>query len=139
MKKASTISEEPEEGDEIETPTYTVEDHLNGKPSKIQDLFEQLREQIFALGDDESITEKANKQYISYKHGKNFCEIWIQASKIKIWLDISIAELVDPHGLARDVSGVGHWGTGDVEVNCESLDDVDKVMELIEQSYQQTI
>ena len=138
-KKPSPPTETIEPDEVIEVPIYTIEDHLTDKPNNILDLFEQFREQIFALGVEESITEQANKNYISYKHGKNFCELWIQASKLKIWLDISINEIDDPYNLARDVSGLGHWGTGDTEVYLERLEDLEKISALISQSYKQTI
>jgi predicted transport protein len=56
-----------------------------------------------------------------------------------LWLDIPFTDLDDPHGLARDVSKVGHHGTGNVEVKLTDLKDVNKVVALIEQAYQQTL
>ena len=138
-KKRLVKTEELTEGEEVEVPTYTVEDHLDGKSETIQELFEQLREKIFALSEDTEIIEKANKMYISYKHGKNFCEIRIQAKALWIWLDIQQSELNDPYELTRDVSDIGHYGTGHVDLKLSSPDNIDKVMALIEQSYQQTI
>ena len=124
---------------EEEEPTieYTVEGHLKGKAPEIVDLFNLLRERIFSLGED--ISEKAVKKYVVYKHGKNFCEVCIQTNKLKIWLDIAPNDLRDPEHLARDVTNVGHWGTGDVEVNLENEEQLEKVFDLIKQSYQQTV
>jgi len=130
---------EPDKTAEIVVPTYTVVDHLEGKPSSTIALFEQLREAIFTLGDDEAITEKANKLYISYKHGKNFCEVQIQAQGLKMWLDILYEELHDPYSIGKDVTSIGHHGTGSVEVRFTPDDDLANVMELITQAYQQTI
>jgi len=76
---------------------------------------------------------------VGYKHGKNFCEIRIQSSQLKIWLDITSDNLNDPYNLARDVSNIGHWGTGDVEINLDNQRDLDKVLYLIEQTYLQTL
>jgi len=132
---------QPEEGStEItaEPPVeYRIEDHLRDKPAETVALFEQLRERILAL--DEEVVEKAVKNYVVYKHGTNFCEVWIQARGLKIWLDISPETLQDPFGLARDVRQVGHWGTGEVEITLKSPDQLDAVMALVEQSYQQTL
>lgn len=116
---------------------YSVEKLLEGKPQEIIDLFKSLQERILSLSDE--ITEKPLRRYVSYKHGKNFAEVWIQNSRLKLWLDIDPNELNDPHGLARDVRNVGHWGTGDVEINLESPEFLDAVMDLIEQSYRQTV
>jgi predicted transport protein len=126
---------------EVDTdePTYTIEGHLRGKSAMVKELFETVRENILGLGEDDSITEKANKHYIGYKHGKNFTEINVQTSGLKLWLDIAFSDLDDPHGLARDVSKIGHHGTGDVEVKLTDMKSVNKVMALIEQAYQQTL
>ncbi len=116
-----------------------VEEHLAGKTHAIVELFEALRERIFALSTDETITEKANKMYIGYKHGKNFAEIQVQARGLRVWLDISSSDLDDPYHITRDVRNIGHHGTGSVEIRLNDLQDLDKAMALIEQSYQQTV
>lgn len=118
---------------------YTAEDHLSGKAQAFVELFEQLRERIFLLGDEEAITEKANKLYVSYKHGKNFCEVKIQSQGLKLWLDIPYEELIDPKKLGKDVTSIGHHGTGTVEVRLIEQRELNDVMALIQQAYQQTV
>jgi predicted transport protein len=121
-------------------PTYTLEYHLEKGSEQIGSLFQTLREGILALaGEEGEILETPNKLYISYRHGKNFCEVQFQLRSLKLHLDIPFALLDDPQRLARDVSGVGHWGTGDVEVKVESEEEIPYVLELVKQSYQQTI
>lgn len=123
----------------VTAPVYTLDYHTKKKPPEIVELFEQLREAIFALAPDGEISETPNKIYISYKHGKNFCEVRLQASGIKMWLDIPQADLSDPHNLTRDVANVGHYGTGQTETKLSSQEDFSKIISLIEQSFQQTI
>lgn len=48
-------------------------------------------------------------------------------------------EIDDPKGLCRDVSGVGRWGNGDVEVMVSSIDQLDYVMSLIKQSFEKQV
>lgn len=74
-----------------------------------------------------------------FKHGTNFCEVWIQTNQLKLWLDIDLSVIDDPYKLARDVTNKGHWGTGDTEVILSSQSDLDKVMDIITQAYQQTV
>jgi predicted transport protein len=124
--------------DEVAPVTYSIEDHLKGKNQNIRDLFLALRERIFAMAEEGEIFEKPVKIYIGYKHGKNFCEVEVQANALKIWLDIMPQELDDPHSLGRDVTGIGHYGTGNVEIRLTSMDDLDKVMALVEQAYRLT-
>jgi predicted transport protein len=38
-------------------------------------------------------------------------------------------------GFTRDVSDVGHYGTGDLEITLSKRDDLDRAKPLIEQSY----
>lgn len=138
-QKKPEKDEIPKIEEEIETPIYTVEDHLEGKSKASKELFEQLRVQIFGLAEEGEIIEKANKMYISYKHGKNFCEVRIQANALKLWLDVPYQELDDPQKLSRDVSEIGHYGTGQVDLKLTSSKELDYVIDLIEQSYLQTI
>lgn len=118
---------------------YTVDDHLKNKSEMLTKIFILLRKSIINLSEEDEIFEKAAKMYIAYSHGNNFCEVRPQQKELLIWLDINPSELDDPYKLARDVSNIGHYGTGDVEVRLSELSDVDKVMDLIEQSYLLTV
>ena len=40
-------------------------------------------------------------------------------------------------GFSRDVRGVGHHGTGDLELTIRDLDDVDKAKPLIQKSFEE--
>ncbi len=124
---------------EPEAVTYTLADHLDDKSAEVRALFETLRERIFALDREGSVTEKPNKQYVSYKHGKNFCEVRPMAGWLKLWLDIPVDELNDLQGLARDMAKVGHWGTGSVEIKLSDVKEMDYVLSLVEQAYRLTV
>lgn len=126
------------EESEIKPISFTIEDHFRGKNENIRALFQSLQERIISIAEEGEILEKLVKTYIGYKHGKNFCEVEIQANALKIWLDIPPNELIDPHNFGRDVSGIGHYGTGDVEVKLTTMDNLDKVIALIEQAYRLT-
>jgi hypothetical protein len=76
-------SEEITESPDV-TPVYTLESHTSKKSREIVELFEHLREGILGLAEVSEISEKANKMYIGYRHGKNFCEVRLQAMKILI-------------------------------------------------------
>jgi predicted transport protein len=119
---------------------YTLEFHLNDKSDLVRHIFERIRQGILVLGASEGeIIETPNKLYVSYRHGKNFAEVQLMAKGLKLHLDILTAELDDPRKIVRDMSGLGHWGTGDTEVKVNSLDEVEYVLGLVEQSYQLTI
>ncbi len=66
-----------------EIVTYTVEDHLKKSSKNIQDLFQELREQIFGL--DSKIQEKPVGNYIGYKVSwYNFVAIHFFKEKLRI-------------------------------------------------------
>ena len=48
-------------------------------------------------------------------------------------------EINDPRGLCKDVSGLGRWGNGDVEVRLASLNDLPYVMGLVRQSLERQL
>ena len=96
-----------------------------------QALFELLRDQIMGLGDD--VTERFINQYIGYRRLKNFCEIVGMRSKLDLFIDGTV---IDSQGLGEDVSGIGHWGTGNLRVNVATEDDVERAFPLIEHAYQ---
>ncbi len=116
---------------------YSVAKSLQGKPAKVAELFSHLQKSLLTLGDN--IEEAPVKLYIAYKTTRNFSEVQIQESQLKIFLDIPLKELNDPKKLARDVSNIGHWGTGDVQVSLNSLDQLEDVIALIRQSYEWTL
>jgi predicted transport protein len=45
-------------------------------------------------------------------------------------------ELHDPRGIAKDVSSVGRWGNGDVEVALSFIDEIPYILGLIRQSFE---
>jgi len=125
--------------DTLPEAIYTLEDHLNGKPEAIKQMFAQLQQGVLALAAQGEIIETPNKLYVSYRHGKNFCEVQVMTRALKLHLDISAQYLNDPERMSRDVSSVGHWGTGDIEVRITDPNEIEYVLNLIEQSYRMTL
>jgi predicted transport protein len=116
---------------------HTVEDHLEGVNPKTRELFAALKEQITAL--DESIIEEAKAKYIAYKLTTNFVDIVVLKDGLKIFLNVPSGKLDDPSGFARDLEmpkHIGHWGNGDYEVRLEKNEDMNRVMDLVRQSYE---
>ena len=48
-------------------------------------------------------------------------------------------EIDDPRGLCKDVTNLGRWGNGDVEVGFDNLDDIPHVMALVAQAFERQI
>ncbi len=112
-------------------PAYDLDHHLSKMSQESQVLFEQLREQILALGDD--VTERFMNQYIGYRRLKNFAEIVGQKKGLNIFID---GPVNDTQGLGEDVSGIGHWGTGGFRVKVFNEDDLENCLALIKQAFE---
>jgi predicted transport protein len=50
---------------------------------------------------------------------------------------MKFADVIDPRGICKDITGIGRWGNGDIEVALNSLGEIDDVMEIIEQAFRQ--
>lgn len=115
---------------------YSINDHLKRAKKPIQKIFNILREKIISL--DKNIIEEPKAKYIAYKLSTNFADLVILANSLKIFLNVKSGQLKDLYNLARDLTKpkpIGHWGNGDYEIKLNKEEDIDKVFELIKQSY----
>jgi len=88
---------------------------------------------------DPNITQEVLKLYIAYKAETNFVDVVPQASRLRLSLNMPFADLDDPKGLAKDVSEVGRWGNGDVELGVATLNEVPYALGLIRQSLERQL
>jgi len=132
--KISTKSFKPKK--DLSIKQYSIEDHLKKTKKEIQEIFNVLREKIISL--DKNIIEEPKAKYIAYKLSTNFVDVVMMANSLKIFLNVKSGQLNDPCNFARDLTKpkpVGHWGNGDYEVKLQKKEDIEKVFELIKQSY----
>lgn len=116
-----------------ELKRYAEEDHIKNSSKKSLEIYNEVKEKLLSLG--EGIIIKPRKFYIAFKSNKNFADIKIQKSQIKLFLNLHKGELKDPLKKARDVSTIGHWGNGDYEIPIKNLEDIDYIINLVKQSY----
>lgn len=116
------------------TNEYSIEDHPYLKIEPVRSLFEECRKQIIAL--DPCVTETFLKLYVAYKAETNFVDIVPQSTRLRLSLNIPFPEVNDPKGICKDVSDLGRWGNGDVEVGLSSIEEIPYVMGLIRQSFE---
>lgn len=121
----------PYTAEEKSAPKYTLETYDINAFTKI--LFETLDRRIMNLSP--AIKREYKKLYIAYKLDTNFVDIVVQKQRLRISVNMKFSEVYDPLGICRDVTGLGRWGNGDVELFMEHTSDIDRVMEIIEQSY----
>lgn len=113
---------------------YTLADHAQYLQGDLLTHFEQLRKRILNL--DPSVREEVKKLYIAYKTTTNFVDIVPQKNRLRLSLNMKFDEIIDPKGLTKDVTDLGRWGNGDVEVGLSSPDQLEDVMYLIRQSFE---
>lgn len=116
------------------TTSYTIDDHENLLTPPLQSVFEAFRKEVLAL--DPCVTEEFLKLYVAYKAETNFVDAVPQTKRLRLSLNLPFADIKDPKGICKDVSGVGRWGNGDVEVGLFSLAELPYVMGLVRQSFE---
>ena len=57
-----------------------------------------------------------------------------QKKRLRLFLNMPFTLINDPKGHCKDYANKGHWGTGDVMVHLESLDELPYVLGLVRQS-----
>lgn len=126
-----------EEREPVPAPTSPsdLDDHFPGLPPAVTDLFNKLEEEIFSL--DEAVDRAIRKQYVAYRIGKQtICSVIPQKKRLRLVLPLNPREI--QHPLVRDISGVGHWGIGDLEVNYASPEDLGQVMTWVRRAAERT-
>ncbi|WP_311561745.1 DUF5655 domain-containing protein [Peptoniphilus duerdenii] len=73
--------------------------------------------------------------YVAYKLDTNFVDIIIQKERLLIVVNMKFSDIFDPNGICRDITGIGRWGNGDVELFMEHKDELDQIMEIVKQSF----
>lgn len=71
---------------------------------------------------------------LTYKLETNFVDIVVMKSKLCLTLNMKFNQILDPNNICKDVSNKGRWGNGDVEITLKKEEDINKVLEIIEQS-----
>ena len=117
--------------------SYSIEDHPHLASGPMQDLFAAFRKEVLAL--DPCVSEEFLKLYVAYKAETNFADVVPQAKQFRISLNMRYADISDPKGLCKDVSGLGRWGNGDVEVRLSNAEEIPYVIGLIRQSLERQL
>ncbi len=102
----------------------------------LRDRFEALRAYLLALGDD--VQEATLRFYVAFKRIKNFAcvEFRPTTGRINVFVKVDPATVTLEPGFTRDVSKVGHFGTGDLEITLSKAEDLDRAKPLILRSYE---
>jgi predicted transport protein len=114
--------------------TYTFDQHVEGKPPKIKELASAVQE--FVMGLDPAMEEAPKKHYVAYRISQNIVCMEIQKKRVSLFLKLDPKQVKPFPSNARDVSNLGHFGTGDLELNIRSLEELEAGKGLITAAYQ---
>lgn len=141
-EQATGVWEAPSLSDEVleryrEKPeratSYTLAHHVHlAADSPMRLLFDAFRKEVLAL--DPCVTEEFLKWYVAYKAETNFVDVVAQKRRLRLSLNMRFHELHDPRSIANDVTNIGRWGNGDVEISLSKPEELPYVMGLVRQS-----
>ncbi len=111
----------------------TFEEQLEGADDSIKILYQDLANYILSLGDD--IQETHLKLYAAFKKIKNVATVVVQKKKLILNLPLAAATVSFEDGFSRNVSNIGHWGCGPVELHLQNGADLEKAKPLVDRAY----
>jgi predicted transport protein len=104
------------------------------EPKAIEDVWESLKAFLLALGDDVQMREL--EHYIAFRRLKNFACVKLRGKDVQVWLRLDPSSVPLEEGFTRDVSQIGHAGTGDLEIRLQTAADLERAQPLLLRSYQ---
>ena len=99
----------------------------------IGDFIKRLGDYILSLGDD--ISESHLKLYAAFKKIRNVVTVVAQKKKLILNLPLDVSTVSFEEGFSRDVTNIGHWGCGAVELYLQSGADFEKAKLLIDRAF----
>jgi hypothetical protein len=121
----------PYQVEEKKVQKYSLETYDVNAFTRI--LFESLDKRIMNLSP--AVKKEYKKLYVAYKLDTNFVDIVFQKQRLRISINMKFSEINDPNGICKDITGLGRWGNGDVELFMEHQDELDQIMEILKQSF----
>ena len=97
-----------------------------------------LLEMVYTNISRDDVQEKKLKHYFGFKRIKNFACIEIQpkSGTILIYTKANLNEVEFKDGFTRDVTNIGHYGTGNLEIRFTDVKQFEEVQKFIRISYE---
>lgn len=114
--------------------SYDESHHTADKPQEVLALFRAIERTCLSLKPGD-IERRCLKMTVNYLCGKGiFCCVELQKGGIKVCLKLKHSRLENPPSFARDVSGVGHYGVGDLQLAINNMAQLAEATPLIRMS-----
>lgn len=142
--KGVGVAERPEASKDkrtkpLESPEYSETYHTEGKPSEVIELYRGLDRlcQDVATG---RIIRAYKAKYVTWSlDNAIFCCAHLQQGGLRVWVKTDPKTLDPSEAFARDVSKIGHWGVGDVELAIDSLELLRAAQKFVRESFDKEI
>lgn len=129
---ATTITEN-EPSIKTKTTDKTFEEQLANTDATVKTLYQDLTNYVLSLGDD--VSETRLKLYAAFKKIKNIVTVVILKKKMILNLPLDVNSVTFEEGFSRDVTNIGHWGCGSVELHIQNSADFEKAKPFIDRAY----
>lgn len=130
---ASALPEETTDERKTRQTDKTFEEQIESADKSIKILYQDLVNYMLSLGDD--ICETHLKLYSAFKKIKNVATVIAHKKALVLNLPLNPETVVFEEGFSRDVSEIGHWGTGNVELRIKNKTDFEKAKPLLDRAY----
>jgi predicted transport protein len=111
----------------------TFEEQLKSADASVKTMYQDLTNYILSLGDD--ICETHLKLYAAFKKIRNIVTVVALKKKLILNLPLDATTVTFEEGFSRDVTNIGHWGCGAVELHLQTVADFEKAKPLIDRAY----
>lgn len=132
VQPSTYINDNPSQSTQHGSDKTFIEQLANANQS-IRDLYEDLRNYIVSLGDD--VSENQLKLYVAFKKVRNIICVVASRDKLILHLQLDPAAIAFEDGFSRDVTKIGHWATGSVQLFLSHKADLEKAKPLLYRAY----
>lgn len=129
----ATAITENEPSTKTKSTDKTFEEQLANTDENVKTLYQDLTNYVLSLGDD--VSETRLKLYAAFKKIKNIVTVVILKKKMILNLPLDVNSVTFEEGFSRDVTNIGHWGCGSVELHIQNSADFEKAKPLIDRAY----
>ena len=108
-------------------------DKLTSVPDSIKELYGTVENFIMSFGDD--ITASQLKYYKAFRKSANFVCAEVFNDHLILHLKLDPKKFPFEKGFSRDVTKIGHYGTGNVQLRLHNVADYEKAKPFLRQAY----
>ncbi|KVN74617.1 DUF5655 domain-containing protein [Burkholderia ubonensis] len=133
--KSTSVNVPAEPDKKVAGKDKSLDEQLALASTEIRDLYVHTTSYLMSLGED--VQEKRLKLYTAFRRLKNFACVIAYPNRLLVMLRLDPTTVTLEDGFSRDVSQIGHWGSGDVELTLRKHADLERAKQLLERSYKE--